>query len=89
MSPPPSLLHLTLVTAVLHIHRFTDLSAVPDHLVFLLFQKTLAAGKLTDYVLRMFVATGNEDVLQLVKALGVRRVMKPILPTRCSDKRLL
>ncbi|XP_024374010.1 uncharacterized protein [Physcomitrium patens] len=96
MSPPPSLLDLTLVTAVVHIHRFSDLSSVPDYLVYELFQKTLAAGKLNDHVLRMFLGTGNDEVFQLVEALKIRPVIKPILPTResiyifleqgCSDR---
>lgn len=47
MSPPPPLLHLTLVTAVLHIHRFSDLSSVPDHLVLHLFQVRPSIAPLT------------------------------------------
>lgn len=44
-------------------------------------QETLAAGKLTEPVLCMFLATGNAGVLERVKVLRIRPIMKPILPT--------
>lgn len=45
-------------------------------------QKTLAAGKLTEPVLRMFLATGNVGVLEWVKVLKIRPITNPIFPTR-------
>eukprot|EP00249_Psilotum_nudum_P008898 c21580_g1_i2 orf=278-619(-) len=85
MSTLPSLLSLTIDAAVLNIHHLTNLNAIPDAIVLELFQKTLAAGKLTESVLKVFMATGNEQVLGVVKALDIRPVLKPILPTRCHE----
>jgi hypothetical protein len=44
-------------------------------------QRTLAAGKLTEPVLHMFLATGNEEVLHIVLLRGIRTILKPVLPT--------
>uniref|UniRef100_K3ZEW3 Uncharacterized protein n=1 Tax=Setaria italica TaxID=4555 RepID=K3ZEW3_SETIT len=55
---PPSLLSLTLDSALLRIAHIADLSSIPDHLVIDLFRRTLSAGKLTEKVLKLFLATG-------------------------------
>ncbi|CAM6034673.1 unnamed protein product [Sphagnum compactum] len=79
---PPSLLHLSISTAVSNIQRLSNLSCIPDNIVEDLFLRTLAAGKLTEPVLHMFLATGNEEVLHIVQLLGIRPILKPVLPTR-------
>ncbi|CAK9262202.1 unnamed protein product [Sphagnum jensenii] len=83
---PPSLLHLSISTAVSNIQRLSNLSCIPDNIVKDLFVGTLDAGKLTEPVLHMFLATGNEEVLHIVQGLGIRPILKPVLPTRCSQK---
>ncbi|GLJ27888.1 hypothetical protein SUGI_0547500 [Cryptomeria japonica] len=85
-SASPTLLNLTIDTAVSNIHRIGSLNSIPDHIVVELFTKTLSAGKLTERVLRIFVATGNEYVLGCVKAFNIQPILRPILPTRCSEK---
>ncbi|KAJ7567043.1 hypothetical protein O6H91_01G004100 [Diphasiastrum complanatum] len=83
---PPPLLHLTIDAAVQHIQHVHSLASIPDILVQQLFLKTLAAGKLTEPVLQVFLATGHKEVFEIVKALKIRPILKPVLPTRCSDK---
>ncbi|KAJ0972420.1 hypothetical protein J5N97_020379 [Dioscorea zingiberensis] len=83
---PPSLLSLTIDSALLHIAHFTDLSAIPDPILAQLFMKTLHAGKLTEKVLKLFMATGNEEILYFVDSLNIQQILSPILPTRCSEK---
>lgn len=83
---PPTLLSLTIDSALLHIARITDLSAVPDPILIELFQKTLSAGKLTEKVLKLFMSTGNEEILLFVESLNIKQILVPILPTRCSEK---
>lgn len=83
---PPSLLSLTIDSAVLHISHITDLSAVPDPILVELFLKTLRAGKLTEKILKLFTATGNEEILCFVQSLNIKQVLTPVLPTRCSEK---
>ncbi|CAK9212128.1 unnamed protein product [Sphagnum jensenii] len=85
---PPSLLHLSINTAVSNIQRLSNLSCIPDYIVEDLFLRTLAAGKLTEPVLQMFLATGNEEVLHTVQLLRIKPVLKPVLPTRCSPRQL-
>lgn len=83
---PPSLLSLAIDTAILHISTFSDLSFIPDHIILDLFLRTLKAGKLTEKVLKLFVATGNDEVLAFIHELNIQRVVTPVLPTRCSEK---
>ncbi|XP_039122653.1 uncharacterized protein LOC120259171 [Dioscorea cayenensis subsp. rotundata] len=83
---PPSLLSLTIDSALLHISHFTDLSAIPDPILTLLFKETLHAGKLTEKVLKLFMATGNEEILYFVESLNIKQILSPVLPTRCSEK---
>ncbi|XP_061944315.1 probable UDP-arabinopyranose mutase 5 isoform X2 [Populus nigra] len=78
---PPSLLSLTIDTAVLHLSNFSDLSSIPDHIILDLFLRTLKAGKLTEKVLKLFVATGNDEVLAFIQALNIQHVITPVLPT--------
>ncbi|VVB16343.1 unnamed protein product [Arabis nemorensis] len=85
-NPPPSLLSLTVNTAVLNLSRINDLSHLPDHIVLELFARTLKAGKLNERVLRLFMASGNEEVLSIIDALKIRIDVTPILPTRCQEK---
>nr|AFK38135.1 unknown [Medicago truncatula] len=86
MKTPPSLLSLTIDSAVLNLSDISDLSPIPDHILLDLFLRILKAGKLTEKVLKLFVATGNEEVISLVQALNIRHIVTPVLPTRCSEK---
>ncbi|XP_008800967.1 uncharacterized protein LOC103715195 [Phoenix dactylifera] len=83
---PPSLVSLTVDSALLHIAHITDLSAIPDPILVELFLKTLHAGKLTEKILKLFTATGNEEILFFVQSLNIKQILTPILPTRCSEK---
>ncbi|KAF8048448.1 hypothetical protein N665_2508s0003 [Sinapis alba] len=84
--PPPSLLSLTVNAAVLNISRINDLSHLPDHIVLDLFARTLKAGKLNERVLRVFMASGNEEVVSIIDALKIKIDLTPIVPTRCDEK---
>lgn len=86
MKTPPSLLSLTIDSAVLNLSDISDLSLIPDHILLDLFLRILKAGKLTEKVLKLFIATGNEEVIALVQALNIRHIVTPVLPTRCSEK---
>lgn len=57
-------------------------------LLFVVFhgQRILRAGKLTEKVLRLFIATGKDEVISLVKALNIQHDLTPVLPTRCSER---
>ena len=44
-------------------------------------QKTLRAGKLTEKILKLFTATGNEEILRFVQSLNIKQVLTPVLPT--------
>ncbi|XP_019086407.1 PREDICTED: uncharacterized protein LOC109127485 [Camelina sativa] len=85
-NPPPSLLSLTVNAAVLNLSRINDLSHLPDHIILDLFARTLKAGKLNERVLRLFMASGNEEVLSIIDALKIKINVSPILPTRCHEK---
>ncbi|ESW11743.1 hypothetical protein PHAVU_008G056200 [Phaseolus vulgaris] len=84
--PPPSLLSLTIDSAVLNLSDIYDLSSIPDHILLDLFLRILRAGKLTEKVLRLFIATGKDEVISLVKALNIQHDLTPVLPTRCSER---
>ncbi|KAF8038371.1 hypothetical protein BT93_B1030 [Corymbia citriodora subsp. variegata] len=86
MRNPPSLLSLSIDSAVLNLARFSDLSPLPDHVLLDLFLRTLRAGKLTPRVLKLFLAAGKEEVLAIIEALNIHTVLAPVLPTRCSEK---
>ncbi|XP_042444326.1 uncharacterized protein LOC122029418 isoform X2 [Zingiber officinale] len=81
---PPSLLSLTIDSALRHIAHITDLSSIPDQILLELF-RTLQAGKLTEKVLKLFMATGNEQILSFIQSLNIRPILAPVLPTRCSE----
>ncbi|CAG7898488.1 hypothetical protein BRARA_H01407 [Brassica rapa] len=83
---PPSLLSLTVNAAVLNLSRINDLSHLPDHIVPELFARTLEAGKLNERVLRLFMASGNEEVLSVIDALKIKIDVTPIIPTRCHER---
>ncbi|KAL8154602.1 hypothetical protein AgCh_000095 [Apium graveolens] len=86
MRTPPSLLSLSVDSAVLNLSSFSDLSFLPEHILIDLFLKTLRAGKLTEKILKLFIATGKEEVHSLIQALNIKHVLTPVLPTRCSEK---
>jgi len=44
-------------------------------------QRILRAGKLTEKVLRLFIATGKDEVISFVEALNIQHVLTPVLPT--------
>ncbi|CAH8364365.1 unnamed protein product [Eruca vesicaria subsp. sativa] len=84
-NPPPSLLSLTVNSAVLNLSRINDLSHLPDHIVLQIFARTLEAGKLNERILRLFLASGNEEVLSAIDALKIKFDITPIIPTRCHE----
>jgi hypothetical protein len=86
MRTPPSLLSLTVNSALHNLSNISDLSPIPDHILLDLFLKTLRAGKLTEKVLKLFMATGKDEVLSLIEALNIQHIVIPVLPTRCSEK---
>ncbi|XP_015875631.2 uncharacterized protein LOC107412376 [Ziziphus jujuba] len=86
MRTPPSLLSLTIDSALFNISNISDLSPLPDHILLDLFLRTLKAGKLNEKVLKLFLATGKDEVLALIQALNIRQNLIPVLPTRCSEK---
>lgn len=47
-------------------------------------KRTLKAGKLNERVLRVFMGTGNEEVLAIIAALKIKIDLSPIVPTRKS-----
>ncbi|KAJ9552859.1 hypothetical protein OSB04_016904 [Centaurea solstitialis] len=51
---------------------------------FLILQRTLRAGKLTERILKLFVATGKEEILSMIRALNIQLVLTPVLPTSKS-----
>ncbi|XP_042515004.1 probable UDP-arabinopyranose mutase 5 isoform X2 [Macadamia integrifolia] len=77
----PSLLSLAIDSAILNISHLSDLSAIPEHILLDLFLRTLSAGKLTEKVLKLFVTTGNDEILSLIQALNIQHIITPVLPT--------
>lgn len=86
MRKPPTLLSLTIDTTLLNLSHISDLSFLPDHIVLELFLRTLRAGKLTEKILKLFVATGKDEILSLISEFNIQLVLTPVLPTRCSEK---
>ncbi|KGN51916.1 hypothetical protein Csa_009430 [Cucumis sativus] len=86
MTTPPSLLSLTIHSAILNLSSISDLSFLPDHIVLHLFLETLKAGKLNERVLKLFVASGKDEVLSLIGEFKIQQIVTPVLPTRCSEK---
>ncbi|KAL9248249.1 hypothetical protein vseg_021593 [Gypsophila vaccaria] len=84
---PPSLLTLTLNSAILHLSSFSDLSHLPDHILLDLFSRTLKAGKLNEKILKLFVATGQEELLSFIQELNIQPIITPVIPTRCSERK--
>ncbi|XP_017626501.1 probable UDP-arabinopyranose mutase 5 isoform X3 [Gossypium arboreum] len=85
MRTSPSLLSLTIDSAVLNLSNIADLSPLPDHIVIDLFLRTLRAGKLTERVLKLFIDTGKDEVFSLIQALNIRVTLTPVLPTTIKD----
>ncbi|XP_077229267.1 UDP-arabinopyranose mutase isoform X2 [Tasmannia lanceolata] len=81
MKERPSLLSLAIDSTVLNISHITDLSAIPDLILLQLFEKTLRAGRLTEKVLKVFIATGSEEVISHIRSLNIQLVLPPVLPT--------
>ncbi|KAJ8753631.1 hypothetical protein K2173_025622 [Erythroxylum novogranatense] len=84
--PPPSLLSLTIDSAVLHLSNFSDLSFVPDHVLLDLFSRTLKAGRLNQKILNLFISAGKDAVITRIRELNIQPLLTPVLPTRCSEK---
>ncbi|XP_050242525.1 probable UDP-arabinopyranose mutase 5 isoform X2 [Quercus robur] len=78
---PPSLLSLTIDSALHNLSHFSDLSPLPDHILCDLFKKTLQAGKLNEKLLKLFLATGNDEVLSFIDGLKIQHIHAPVLPT--------
>lgn len=83
---PPSLLSLAIDATLFNFHNISDLSFLPEHILVDLFLRTLRAGKLTPRILKIFVATGKEEILSMIDSLNIQLVLTPVLPTRCSEK---
>ncbi|XP_052152680.1 uncharacterized protein LOC127770961 [Oryza glaberrima] len=108
---PPSLLSLTLDSALLRIAHLHDLSRLPDHLLIDLFrideinetrlymwyivraisgtyrigkweERTIAAGKLTEKVLKLFLATDCEEIALLVQLLNIKQPLGALRSSR-------
>lgn len=47
----------------------------------LCWQRTIAAGKLTEKVLKLFLATDCEEIALLVQLLNIKQPLVPVLPT--------
>ncbi|XP_023897473.1 probable UDP-arabinopyranose mutase 5 [Quercus suber] len=78
---PPSLLSLTIDSALHNLSHFSDLSPLPDHILCDLFKRTLQAGKLNEKLLKLFLATGNDEVLSFIDGLKIQHIHTPVLPT--------
>lgn len=52
--------------------------------IFMIWQRTLRAGKLTERVLQLFIDTGKDEVFSLIQALNIRVTLTPVLPTSKS-----
>ncbi|KAI4972236.1 hypothetical protein ZWY2020_003161 [Hordeum vulgare] len=55
----------------------------------LLRQRTLSAGKLTEKVLKLFLATECEEIILLFQLLNINQPLIPVLPTNALDLLLL
>lgn len=86
MRNPPTLLSLAIDSAVINFCRISDLSFVPEHILLELFVRTLKAGKLNEKILKLFIATGKEEILSVIESLNIQHILVPVLPTRCSEK---
>ncbi|PON36597.1 hypothetical protein TorRG33x02_348980 [Trema orientale] len=64
-------------SALLNLSHISDLSPLPEHILLDLFLKTLKAGKLNQKVLKLFIATGKDEVLALIQALNIREIVDP------------
>ncbi|KAI8539468.1 hypothetical protein RHMOL_Rhmol09G0185500 [Rhododendron molle] len=83
MRTPPSLVSLAIDAAIINnLSNFSDLSPIPEHILLDLFLRTLRAGKLTERILNLFIATGKEEVLSLIESLNIQHVLTPVLPTK-------
>lgn len=82
---PPSLLSLTIDSALLHLSSFSDISHLPGHILFDLLLGTLRAGKLNEKILKLFLASGDDKVLSFIQSLNIQLVT-PVLPTRCCGR---
>ncbi|XP_058183226.1 probable UDP-arabinopyranose mutase 5 isoform X2 [Rhododendron vialii] len=83
MRTPPSLVSLAIDAALINnLSNFSDLSPIPEHILLDLFLRTLRAGKLTERILNLFIATGKEEVLSLIESLNIQHVLTPVLPTK-------
>jgi hypothetical protein len=86
MRNPPSLLSLSVDSALHNLSHISDLSPLPEHILLDLFLKTLKAGKLNERVLKLFIATGKDEVLALIQSLNIREIIAPVIPSRCSQR---
>lgn len=86
MRNPPSLVSLAIDSAVNNWSSVSDLSFLPEHILLELFSRTLKAGKLNERILKLFVATGKEEIRSVIEALNIQHILIPVLPTRCSEK---
>lgn len=87
MRTPPSLLSLAIDSALINLSFISDLSSLPDHILADLFLKTLSAGKLTEKILKLFVATGKEEIISLIESFKIQSILTPVLPTRCCERK--
>ncbi|KAL8223720.1 hypothetical protein R6Q57_019195 [Mikania cordata] len=67
---PPSLLSLAIDATLYNLHNISDLSFLPEHVLSDLFLRTLKAGKLTERILKIFIATDKEEDARISSKTG-------------------
>ncbi|XP_073017495.1 probable UDP-arabinopyranose mutase 5 isoform X2 [Primulina eburnea] len=82
MRTPPTLLSLTIDSALNNFAHISDISFLPHHILLELFLRTLKAGKLNERILKLFAATGKEEILSVIDAFNIQHNLVPVLPTR-------
>ena len=45
----------------------------------------MRAGKLNEKILKLFIATGQDEVLSFIEELNIQPIIAPVLPTRKSS----
>ncbi|KAH1031130.1 hypothetical protein J1N35_043304, partial [Gossypium stocksii] len=69
------------VTFSHNLSNITDLSSLPDHILIELFLRTLRARKLTERVLKLFIATGKDEAFSLIQVVNIQVTVTHFLPT--------
>lgn len=70
-----------------HLRDFVHHTHYGVMVCFGLAQRTLRAGKLNEKILQLFIATGKDEVLSVIRELNIHPVITPVLPTRCCERK--